>query len=236
MEMSKARFNYWKLAVPCAVLAMALIPSAGGSRASRVTDPASRSVANAKVDLNSEIATLGTYLDDLYKFDKECAQLNKKASLTAAEINPLDQKSHDLQGRLTGVQNAISNAIKKLRAANEWDDLDTRLQATLDPKTKTLFQGTSLKNLLEEAASQLSSHAKEVNTPLDLLYLKLAGQGLPPRGDVSTRSLRCFGAKIRIGLIHAFGAKPTNPTLDQTSCSCGAVNGIGTGTPCNALP
>jgi hypothetical protein len=73
------------------------------------------------------------------------------------------------------VQNAVREVVRKLKAAGEWDDLDTKLLAgTTDAAKRSFFQESSFKADLEYAATNLSSQKDEISLPLDNLRKRVA--------------------------------------------------------------
>lgn len=238
--MNRKFFIKATLTVLVAVLALTMFQGRH-SQAAR-----SKAVADGP-DFSSELRVLNTYGDDLVTYSRDVARLNKKESLVSADVDPLQRKSDDLKRRLSEVQNAIREVVRKLKAANEWDNLDATVVASLgDGSVKTLFQQESFKRLLEDAAGGLSSHASEIGAPLEGLRKKLASRALSPfdssaelplvrasyeaPSPMAFVSVSCTVGKIRLGLIHRLGGKPTGGTLDQVSCACNPSAGIGLGT------
>ena len=140
--MIKSGFSYVKLIGLVAVLAIALISSMRPSAATTMA-PA------PDVDLRNEQQTISRYADDLIVYENQAAELGKRATLANTDFDPLQRKSDDLKGRLSGVQNAVREIVRKLKAANEWDDIDTRAAARIrDARQRTFFQDGSFKQLL----------------------------------------------------------------------------------------
>src|SRR5438045_2640135 len=121
--MNRMKFSYLKLTAVAAVLAIALIPSMRSSTAKNNPSPLVTAVPDA--NLTSEEQVIGKYFDDFVAHDKQAAEIGKKARLVTADLDDIERKSNDLKGRLSGVQSAFGQIIQKLKAANEWNDLDT---------------------------------------------------------------------------------------------------------------
>jgi small-conductance mechanosensitive channel len=240
--MNKSGFSYLKLTAVVAVLALTVI---AGVRPSTATKQPLVATAVPSADLANEERTLAKYFDDLVTYDKQTADLGKKASLVKADLDPLQRQSDDLKGRLSGLQNVIAEIVKKLKAAKEWDDLDTTTAAKItDARQKSFFGQDSFKQLLEESSSNLTGHGNEISLPLDNLRKKLTSRTLSPYGDgadlqivraayeapapVFFHSLGCTVGRIHIGIIHKLGGDPLRKTWDQVLSACG----IG-GTPTN---
>lgn len=250
--MIKSRFSYLKWTAVIAVLAVTII--AGGHSATTATQPPLPATLAPGADLSNELRTLAKYSDDLVAYQKQTAQLSKKASLTLAEIDTVQRPLNDLKGRLSGLQNTVREIVRKLKAANEWDDLDTSVAASItDARQKSLFQQDSFKQLLEESSNNLASHGNEISLPLDKLRKRLASQTFSPSRDgadfqivrasyeaptlVRFVSLACSINKIRVGLLHRLGGEQTDASVDQISCACdsGRTTGLATGAACNSI-
>jgi hypothetical protein len=253
--MIKSGFRYLKLTAVVAVLAITLIPSVRPSTAKNQPPPRATAASGADlVNLANEERALAKYFDDLVAYQRDSAKLAKKASLLSSDLDPLQRRSDDLKGRLSGLQNVIAEIVKKLKAAKEWDDLDTSIAAGItDGTSNTFFKQTSFKQLLEESSNSLTSHKNEISIPLDNLRKKLTRQTLSPYGDgadvqivraayeapapvMAFVSLACSVGRIRLGLIHRLGGQMTNATCDTVSCACsGNSIGLCTGASCNTV-
>jgi hypothetical protein len=221
--MMKSGFGYSKLIVFAAVLAISLIAT---------TRP-----STAKTQLTTEIRALEKYFDDLIAYDKECTRLGKRASLVSTDLDPLQRKSDDLKGGLSAVQNAVREIIRKLKAADEWNDLETGLEAQItDSNEKAFFQGKGFKRFLEDSANNLSNQRNEVSAPLDNLRKKLtsgyrdgdnfqiirASYGAPePVAPIGSKdSLGCTIGKLGLVAIRLSGGHPTNLALNAVFNQC----------------
>jgi hypothetical protein len=223
--------HHRQLAALCAILALTLTLIQG------VAPTTASASAADEPDIRNEERVLDKYFNDLVSYRGEIGRLQRKASLQTAEIDPVQRKSDDLKRRLSEVQNAFREIIKKLKASGKWDDLDkTALANTTDSDLRTQLQQEGLKKLLEDAASNLTSDTSYITAPLDKLRQRATAHGAP-NPVVMRRSLACRLGAVRMGLISALGGKPTNATLDTVSCACHPDKdiGIGTGTPCTDL-
>ena len=174
--MSKARLNYCKLAVPCAVLAMAFIAGAGGSRATGF-----EARTNALPDIpKSEAQTVDTFAEDLFKYQENCELKGRKSSLTAAEFNLCKATGDGLKGRISQVQSALRAIVEKLKKAGEWDDFDSASLSRLsDQKAKTFFQnnGGAKKIVYDRLLTDLPRLESEISASLNSLNPDYKGQG-----------------------------------------------------------
>jgi hypothetical protein len=238
--MIKSGLSYLKWAPMMAALAVALIPSMRSSSAT-TTEPLA-------TDLRSEEAIIAKYADDLFAFDKQVAEVGRRVRFASSDLDPLQRKSGELKSRLSEVQNAIREVVKKFKAANEWDNLDATVEARItDPRQKALFREVSFKQSLEEDANDLTSQASEIDLPLGSLRRKLASrfdQDIPAIVNASyleptmrVASLRCRIETRRNAMMSVRGGVPTANNYDRASCACnpGAGIGVATATPCDQV-
>lgn len=243
------RFSYMKAFVAVAALAIALVPYLRPSIAESQPIPAITSVP--ETDLRNEDRVIGKYFDDLVQYQQECFDAKKRTALRNADIDPLQRKSEDLKSRLSEVQNAIGEVVRKLKASGEWDDLDNSLLArTVDPRQRSLVQESSFKADLEDAAASLSSQKNEISLPLDNLRKRVARETGTPYSDVAVKfvaaaygppasmsslSLGCRLGQIKLKLIIKLNGNIAHSpaTCDAISCAC-KPNGGGlcTGASC----
>jgi len=168
------RFGYLKLAAVFAVLAFALT---GFIKTSTATNqPPVAITAAPGADVSNEARVISRYADELAAYDRQLGEAGKRARLVAADFDPLQRKSDDLKGRLSEVQNSIREMVRKLKAANEWDNLDAPPARVTDPGLKSVLQESSFKQVLEDSANGLTSRAGEISTPLEDLRKKLTSR------------------------------------------------------------
>src|SRR2546425_5541156 len=145
--MIKSRFSYLKWTAVVAVLGITIVAGVRSSTATK--QPSIPATAAPDADLANEERALAKYFDDLIAYDSECAKLAKQAVLEHIHINPVQAKSDDLKRRLPELQNTIREIVKKLKAAKEWDDLDTTIAAQIkDGTSNTFFKQESFKQIL----------------------------------------------------------------------------------------
>jgi hypothetical protein len=250
--MIKSGFRYLKWTAVVAVLALTIVAGVCPSAATK--QPPLSNTAASGADLANEARALAKYCDDLVAYHQQTAQLGKKASFTLAEIDPLQRRSDDLKRRLSGLQNVFREIVRKLKAANEWNDLDTTIAAKItDAGQRSFFQRDSFKQLLEDSSNDFSSHGNEISIPLDNLRKRLTSRMFSPYRDGADFqivraayeapapgkfvSLECSINKIRAGLLHRLGGEQTPGFVDQISCACdpGRTTGRATGVDCNSI-
>jgi len=220
------KFPYVKLAAVAAVLATAFFGLIRPSTA-EIGSPAA-----SGADVGSEARVVSNYADDLINYETQSAALGKRSAIVSTDLEPLQRKSDDLKLRLSSVQNAIRDIIQKLKAANEWDDADTRLASKItDARLKSFLQQTSFKQDLESAASGLTSQANEISEPLDNLRKRITSR-YDSAHDVqfvraayvvpvpfASGSIGCRIGRLGLQIVHVFGT-PSNKQIDRVFNRC----------------
>jgi hypothetical protein len=233
--MNKTRLNCCLLAATCAALAITFIP---GSVTPSATG-AARPVASADADLNAESRAVDSFLNDLRTFNKKWVELGAKSTVTRTEFDPVQRNADDLKRRLSDIQNAARDAVKKLKASGQWDAIDAIVLSRItSAKLQSQFRQNSFKQIIEEAASQLTVDANEISKPLDVLRAKVSanaqepGFGEYPLGPavrtvraayyppVTKLSLTCRLAMLNVGLSGFIHKKPTDTALEAVDCAC----------------
>jgi hypothetical protein len=197
------------------------------------------------VDLSAELNALNSYAKDLRAFDKKCGQLNKRDAFTAVDLDPLQRNADDLKGRLPSLQNVVREAIRKLKAAGRWDNLDEVVAGITQSPSKELLRQESFKRFLEDSASQLANDSREIPNPIEVLRKRLKAQVSQPGLEaqfawravpatylrtaepvVMNITLRCRFALLRQGLSGAVGVHDNTGHLgsqesyDDAACYC----------------
>jgi hypothetical protein len=221
--MKNTRHNQHKAMVILSLAAIVFLPSLHLTTSAR---PLPGTVADA--NLSAESRALDSFLADLAKLDKKSVELSKKSSLTRTEFDAHQRTADDLKRRLSAVQNALRDAITKLKAAGQWEQLDQIVLAKIsNSKFQEFVRRDGFKRTLEVAASTLSNDANEIDSPLGILRNKVQAQVqdsiyTPGRGGLALRAVpvantpppalfkskaRCSLAYLRAGISGAF-----NPT------------------------
>jgi hypothetical protein len=131
--------------------------------------------ASTDVDLSSEAWTLASFVEDLANYDKKVREADKKATLTRLEFDDLQRTANDLKGRVSGVQNASREIIRKLKAAGQWDNIDAIVLANIpDARFQDFVRRDGFKRTLEEIASGISNLTNEMSNPLRVLRRKVS--------------------------------------------------------------
>jgi len=225
--MIKSRFSHLKLSALIAVFAMTLVPyprTSAGSRLSPIVTGA---------DLGNEQRIIAKYAADLVAYDKQTQALGKRARLVSSDLDDVQNRSEDLKRRLSEVQNAVREVVRKLKAANEFDDLDTNIVARItDSRDKSYFQQNSFKKLLEDASNDLTSYGNDITTPFDNLRRKLTsrtgssyGEALNVRAHhgsapFTRAGLTCLIGNIQVGIIWRHNNVENSTHQNERICAC----------------
>lgn len=197
----------------------------------------------ADADLSAEDRIIDSFVNDLGKFDKRGLELGKKAALTRLEFDAHQRDADALRNRVSGVQNALREVIRKLKAAGQWDNLDQIVLAKFnDSKFQEFVRRDGFKRTLEDAALNLSGDAGDIAKPLDSLRRKIQAQASeggfePPNSALTSRAvrvafqpepvaltagLRCRAAAVRFGVAgFVYGATDkANKAREAYNCAC----------------
>ena len=198
-----------------------------------------------RAEIANEARTLDKFVDDLFKLDRKTGELSKKASLSQTEFDSLKGSADDLKRRLSQVQNALRGVITKLKAAGEWDDIDSKVAETItDASLRARFRQTSFKRELDELAENVANQAGEISDPVEVLRRKvtarsrdsvfpssgyaLAWQAEPaayhPEPALFTSGLRCSLSKMRYGAVKLIGVS-TARAHEAYHCACNIPSG-----------
>ena len=224
--MITSRFSFLKTTALIAVFTMTLVPNLRTSAGSRL----SPIVAGA--ELGNEQRIIARYINDLVAYDKETQALGKRARLVSNDLDEVQNRSEDLKRRLSEVQNAVREMVRKLKAANEFDDLDSKIIARItEPADKSYFQQNSFKKLLEDASNGLTSYGTDITTPFENLRKKLASGTASPAGDSLNRAhhapapfgkngLQCVLSNIQVGIVWRMGGTEEKAHQNTRICAC----------------
>src|SRR5438477_7558729 len=112
------------------------------------------SAPSVGADISSEGRTVETYVNDLGSFNGKWVELGKRSSFTHTDFDPVQRNADDLKKRLSGVQNAVKEIIRKLKASGEWNNADAIVLSKIaEARAQSQFRQTSFKLLLEESST-----------------------------------------------------------------------------------
>ena len=232
--MEKSGLRYRMLAAVCAVVAITLIQMSLSRQVGSAT--------SAGADISSEGRTVETYVNDLGSFNGKWVELGKRSSFTHTDFDPVQRNADDLKKRLSEVQNAVKEIIRKLKASGEWNDADAIVLSKItEARAQSRFRQTSFKVLLEESSTQLTSDANEISSPLDSLRSRLSARAGDLQWDSSGSNLRLINAaysppapalkqslvcrltQIGLGVSGFIHGNPTEKAYEANNCACGGT-------------
>jgi hypothetical protein len=148
--------------------------------------------AAADLNLSAEKQALESFGNDLLPYIEQENRLRKKATLTSAELAALRASGNALKQRIATAQQNFRSLIAKLKAANQWDTLDTQVTALItDGSLRSLLQDEGgAKKIWEELANELGSLAQEIDGDVQRLSSRLQSQSSSPEGDLRSRAVR----------------------------------------------
>ena len=227
--MNKPRFSYLRVTAAMAILAVTSIPAIRQSTA-KAHPP---EVTLVDTDVSNEARIIAKYGDDLSAYHKEAQALGKRARLVSNDLNEVQNRSEDLKRRLSEVQNAIRETVRKLKASGEWNNLDTDILARItDSRDKAYFQQNSFKKILEDAGNGLSDYQSEISEPVENLRRKVATRMLLSDGALIVNAayvppapfgkspLQCLIKNVQVGLVWRVNGKESPFHQDTRICAC----------------
>lgn len=231
---------YYPVAAVCASLILSLVQGLG-----RVPTIAARTIAASpgSADVTAEARTLDNFGDALSNFDKQCAELDKKAILTHAEFDRVKASADDLNGRLSQVRQAFESVKRKLIEAKEWDNFDVLAleKFKYEPLRAFLKKEGGARHVLEAAAAQTGDVTGDINTWRDRLKVKVHDQSrgilreqeqqdfgwriiaasYAPRTPALSSGGKCFFSKVRLLVSSvAHGGCPTDAAINSSCSAC----------------
>jgi hypothetical protein len=241
MRTSKTKFGGRRLNLACVALVTIVAPCIRVSVA--VPAPPARPVP-IKAELVEEFRTLDKFVDDLFKLDRTRGELSRKTSLSLTEFDSLKGSADELRRRLSEVQNALRGIITKLKAAGEWEDIDSKVAETIsDASLRARFRQTSFRRELEELSESVGSKAGEISGPVELLRRKVSARDsvFPPAGSalawqaapiayrpepaMFTTGLKCSLSKLRFGFSKLIHGAATAKPHEAYHCACNIPSG-----------
>lgn len=233
--MKRTIFSNRMLAVACAVAALMFSQIVPKSVATNRTVPAA---TMGDADISAEIRTLDSFLTELSRFDRKNNELRQKDNLTGQDLAAQERTANSLKLRITEIQNALRDTIRKLKASGQWDNLDQIVLGKLsDRRAQDFVRQEGFKSLLETTASGASSDAAEIDKPLGSLRSRVRAQLQNQYGPenaalfvkasfsaplMSTKSLRCRLSLLREGLSSGFSntGSASKEARDAVDCHC----------------
>lgn len=215
--------------VSAAIMLCQILPSA-----------AHKLAAPLAADLTAEKQALSSFSTGLASLETKVAELQKRSSITANELNSIKSSASSLKTKVSPIGQTFQSVINKLKAAGEWENFDnTVLGRVSDPDAQRLFRDAGgPKKVLQDLASQSSGLSTEIDALVQSLNSKVASTG-PSFGNqaklgfMPVRASLTHTAAAPIGLIgircrfriakHALD--PTRENREQMFCTCDGLCG-----------
>jgi hypothetical protein len=152
--MTKAKSNYIKWAALCVVVAIVLTQSVRPSLATGTDD------AFKKVKIDFETQTINKYCENLITFLKRVDELERRTSVSNAEVAEVTQTASALKKRAPEVAQSVESMIKKLKAAGLWSNLNTLIRTKIknDRALSLLTQNGGINIWLESAVNEIRTN------------------------------------------------------------------------------
>ncbi len=224
--MRSPKLTHRNVTVICCLWSLAILPPAMRSGVKTPLAPSMMTYATLP-DLSRESKVIESYVDDLDKFNKQCAQLNHKTTLTETELNQIESAAGKLNVRSAEIQDAARRIITKLKDANQWNGVDAQLVSLSNGESQSRFRKFSFRTLLEETAADASSQ-NETNAYITTIRAKLnnSSTDASSAGAPTVRSFSCRVHRLASALnaIRNGGKVDTYHGIAE-DCACG--NSIG---------
>lgn len=209
-------------AFTCAILLVAL-----GASAAFALNPRA-SAASTDANLSSETRTLITYGNELFAHDVAVEQLSKKATLTSPEVDSVNTRAADLKRRLPQIQQAFRSIIDKLKAANQFNDLDSIVLARFRDERKRAFlrEDGGPKRRLESLVNDIPGLAQELDTEVQGLRSRL-------RAQVEENLLNPKATELRVRAVRV-AFTPATPVFFKKPLRCAYWKAVTIASPINS--
>lgn len=151
-----------------------------------------RTTANTDVNLSAEEQTITSFDNILNRFDKSASDLGKKVAIARIEFNSAKAQADEIKKQIPPLQQAIRSLVSKLGSAKQFDIVEAKLVAAIrNESVKSSIRGQGgLKRVLEQAASQSSGLATDIDSLLEGLTRKVSARDDEGRSDLSLRAVR----------------------------------------------
>ncbi|HWP45262.1 MAG TPA: hypothetical protein VNO14_18615 [Blastocatellia bacterium] len=142
------------------------------------------------VDLSSEQRILDEYARSLLAFKGQVAQLKRRQTVSATEFEGANTSANNLKRRWPEARRSVESAIRKLKAAGLWDQLDAIVSARLrDARARSIInQNGGPASWLEQTVSQFINVDSDLFNDLDALRGKVRAEGGNTFTDVAIPS------------------------------------------------
>lgn len=175
-------------------------------------------LAATPVSLTSEEATLGGFATDIASFSKIAADLFKKPEIIDSDVQSARTSADSAKRRLSSVQQALQSSIDKLKAAGQWDKLDTALAAGTSDKSgfSVIVNAGGARKVLEDGLAT----AKIGNVELDGVINSLVAKEAKKLTPTNTATVGCRIARARYTLSTAILGTASQSASSALQAAC----------------
>ena len=147
--------------------------------------------AAADVNISSEEREISRFSADLFTFNQQVLNLSKKSRLTDSEVASARSSGNGLKQRITAAQQSFRSIIAKLKAAGQWDALDTKLNALIPegPIRSILREEGGAKKIWEDLANNLGPLSQEIEGDVQRLSGKIQSRSFSSEGELRARAV-----------------------------------------------
>jgi hypothetical protein len=180
-------------ALTAILLTQSLLIAANASLATGVaTDLNISAQGPDPIGLNTEAREVERFADDLFTFSDQISSLSKKAKLTNAELASARTSGNALKQRIDSVRQNFRSVIDKLKAANQLETLDAKVNALITSgQSRLVFQRAGgARKLYEGLANERSPLSQEIDVDLQRLSSKVQSQSSFSEGELRSRAAR----------------------------------------------
>src|SRR5688572_12818091 len=132
----------------------------------------------ADLNISAEVREIERFDDDLFTFSDQILNLRKKSRLTSAELATARSSGNGIKQSIAAAQNNFRSIIVKLKAANQWEALDAKVNGLITSgSSRSIFQRAGgAKKLYEELADSLGQLSQEIEGDVQRLSSRVQSQ------------------------------------------------------------
>ena len=146
----------------------------------------------ADLKISAEVREIERFDDDLFTFSDQILNLKKKSRLTSAELAAARSTGTGIKQSIAAAQINFRSIIAKLKAANQWEALDAKVNGILTSgPSRSIFQRAGgAKKLYEELANNLGQLSQEIEGDVQRLSSRVQSQSTSSDDELRYRAVR----------------------------------------------